>query len=222
MISERQDGKTEPASPATGWDFIVGSFDGTDQLRNDRQNRYVSFPCSSRGDEAQTEIGKQKAEMSQSLLTSAATRGASAPAGDGSVSLPVHVRATTRGGTPLVGTSRCDVRRPERAAGRRVGRRRVGKMKAVWSADVPGFRRLTLRSATGTAQRAIPTGRDIGLTAVAPKRRYVAARRRKVRPISNHGNGNENIGKRHANQRCNERQPISIAAVCGLSIHILC
>ena len=119
---------------------------------------------------------------------------ASAPAGGGSVSLPVQGRATTRGGTPLVGTSRCDVRRPGRAAGRRDVRRLVGKMKAVWSADVPGFRRLTLRSATGTAQRAIPTDKDIGLTAVAPKRRYVAARRRKVRPISDPGNGHESSG----------------------------
>ena len=33
------------------------------------------------------------------------------------------------------------------------------------------------------------------LTAVAPERRYVASRRRKVRPISDHGNVNEIIGK---------------------------
>ena len=58
---------------------------------------------------------------------------ASAPAGDGSVSLPVHGRATTRGGTPLE--------------------------LAAETATLP----------------ALPGG----LTAVAPKRRYVAARRRK-------------------------------------------
>jgi hypothetical protein len=40
----------------------------------------------------------------------------------------------------------------------------------------------------------------VALTAVAPKRRYVAARRRKVRPISDLGNGNESTGKRHADQ----------------------
>ena len=166
---------------------------------------------------------------------------ASAPASGGSVPLPVQGRATYRGGAPpqcqaevrpgtaalpavtrisrtnadsnLVGTSRCDARRPGRAAGRRDGRRLVGKMKAVWSADGPGFRRLTLRSATGTAQRAILTGRDIGLTAVAPKRRYIAARRRKVRPISDHGNGNESIGKRHADQLAfNQLQSLLIPA----------
>jgi hypothetical protein len=88
-------------------------------------------------------------------------------------------------------------------------------MKAVWSADVPGVRRLTLRSATGTAQRAILTGRDIGLTAVAPKRRYIAARRRKVRPISDHGNGNESIGKRHADQLRNDRQKRCVSFPCS-------
>jgi hypothetical protein len=39
MISENQDGKTEPASHTTGWDFIVGTFGGTDQPHNHRQNR---------------------------------------------------------------------------------------------------------------------------------------------------------------------------------------
>jgi hypothetical protein len=46
MISENQDGKTEPASQAMGWDYIGGTFGGTDQPRNDRQNRYVLLPCS--------------------------------------------------------------------------------------------------------------------------------------------------------------------------------
>ena len=115
---------------------------------------------------------------------------------------------------PMVGTSRCDVRRPERAAGRRDVRRQAGKMKAVWSADIPGFRRLTLRSATGTAQRAIPT--KVGTSrcdvpagafpmlasgifeppaksrearaGTAPLRVLPGAL--KVRPISDHGNGN--------------------------------
>jgi hypothetical protein len=73
MKSGNQDGKTEPASQATGGIFIIGTFGGADRPRNGRQNRCLSFPCSSRGDEAQTEIGKQKAEMNQSLLTSAAT-----------------------------------------------------------------------------------------------------------------------------------------------------
>lgn len=34
MKTAHMDGKTEPASQATGWSFIVGSFVGTDQLRN--------------------------------------------------------------------------------------------------------------------------------------------------------------------------------------------
>ncbi len=68
-----------------------------------RETGFETVSCSGRGDEAQTEIGKQKTKMGQSLLTSAATRVAqvSAPAGCGSVPLPVRNRATYRGGTPL-------------------------------------------------------------------------------------------------------------------------
>jgi hypothetical protein len=71
MNSEHQDGKTEPAFPATGWDFIVGTFGGTDQLHNDRQNRYVSFPCSRRGDEAHFRF--PPSAFGLSLLTPAPT-----------------------------------------------------------------------------------------------------------------------------------------------------
>ena len=35
MISEHQDGKTEPAFHSTVWDFGVGKFDDADQLRKD-------------------------------------------------------------------------------------------------------------------------------------------------------------------------------------------
>ena len=94
---------------------------------------------------------------------------ASAPAGCGSVSLPVQGRATTRGGTPL-----------EPAAG---------------TAALP----------------ALP----VALTAVAPKRRYVVARRRKVRPISDLGNGHESSGKRRSDQLRNDLQPVSKEALIG-------
>ena len=33
MISEHQDGKTEPAFKAIGWDFLLGTYGDTDQLR---------------------------------------------------------------------------------------------------------------------------------------------------------------------------------------------
>lgn len=32
MISQHQDDKTEPASQAIGWDFVSGTYGGTDQL----------------------------------------------------------------------------------------------------------------------------------------------------------------------------------------------
>jgi hypothetical protein len=72
------------------------------RLRAMRETGFETVPCSSRGDEAQTEIGNQKTKKGQSLLTSAATQVAqtSTPAGCGSVPLPVHGRATTRGWTP--------------------------------------------------------------------------------------------------------------------------
>lgn len=50
-----------------------------------------------------------------------------------------------------------------------------------------------LEPAAGTA--ALPV-LPVALTAVAPKRRYVASRKRKVRPISDLGNGNESIHRR--------------------------
>jgi len=82
------------------------------RLRAMPETGFETVPCSSRGDEAQTEMGKQKTKMGQSLLTSAATRvaQASAPAGCGSVPLPVHVRATYRGGTPLEPQWQAEVR----------------------------------------------------------------------------------------------------------------
>jgi hypothetical protein len=127
MKTGHQDVKTEPASKAIVGNSIVGAFSGTGHLHNDRQKR----------------------------LNHGCTRMHT----DSNLAGPMvgTLRCDGPCGRPMVGTSRCDVRRPERAAGRRDMRWLVGKMKAARSADVPGFRRLTLRSATGTAQRAIPT-----------------------------------------------------------------
>jgi hypothetical protein len=85
---------------------------GSGRWRAMPETGFETVSCGSRGDEAQTEIGKQKTKMGQSLLTSAATRvaQASAPVGCGSVPLPVRNRATTRGGTPLEPQCQAEVR----------------------------------------------------------------------------------------------------------------
>ena len=103
----RLTGDGEHARPGRRWLCLAAG-----RWRAMPETGFETVSCGSRGDEAQTEIGKQKTKMGQSLLTSAATRvaQASAPAGCGSVPLPVHDRATYRGETPLEPQCQAEVR----------------------------------------------------------------------------------------------------------------